>query len=103
MRDQTTQPVGRAYGPEVAGPVEGVEPGVGDGGGVADVVQPRGRDEELSVLGRHDVDDGARCSGHPDDVVPPVRQRVREALRLRERSGDVDPVIHPVTIGVSAA
>ena len=55
VRHQADEPLGHTPGPEEHRAIEGVEPGMGDGGGVADIVQGGRRHEQgrLEVVEEH--------------------------------------------------
>jgi len=50
VRDQAREPIAKSSGTQPAGTVERMEPGPGQVGRVPDVVQPRGRDEDLPIV-----------------------------------------------------
>lgn len=76
--DQVAQPWVRVLDvAQVPGAVKGVEAGVGDIGGVADVVQPGGSVDEFGVLAQYGGQ-VVRGGGDALGVCPAARQRLRE-------------------------
>ena len=80
--------LGHPNGLQVAGAVDRVEPGVAQRDGVADVVQPYRRQQDIVIAAR--LDRVATCSAYryPNRVPPALRQMNQQPLR--DVTGAVD-------------
>lgn len=79
--DQASQPP-VAKRPQVPRPVNGVEAGLDQGGGVAKVMQEGGGDQHAAVLAREDPADAAGLPGDTLGMPPSVPQRYKQILGI---------------------